>query len=308
MTPKIILVLAVVLVLSGTVATQTLANVRIVEVDTSASTARLKNFGGTPANASTYWFCSLFRYANLGGLPIFEGSLFLDPGGEVLVGWSRINAVDRDLGLYRTSSFSSTTAMIDFVQWGSGGHGREFVAVAKGIWGFGDFVGGPSPYRYVGDGTQNGVGFWIANLPLQVEVLIKPGGFPNSINPNSRGVVPVAILGSEDFDVTDVDVTTLRFGPGNTAPAHNLTSAFTYNDHLQDVDLDGHMDLVSHYRIRRAGISCGDESATLTGETISGRAFEGSDTIHTVGCRLRSNLEIDRRGGVLIFGVRPAGE
>ena len=168
--------------------------------------------------------------------------------------------------------------MNDFVQWGSGGHGREFVAVSKGIWGFGDFVSGPSPYRYIGDGTQEGVGFWIANLPLQVEVRIKPGGFPNSINPRSRGVVPVAILGSDNFDVTDVDVTTLRFVPLNAAPSHGLP-------HLEDVNLDGRMDLVSHYRMRSTGISCGDESATLTGETINGRMIAGSDSIRTVGCR-----------------------
>ena len=287
MTPKIILVLTVVFVLSATVAAQTPANVRIVEVDTAANTVRLKNFGGTPANVSTHWLCSLFRYSVLLARPVIEGSFNLEPGAEILLQWNQIDTLDRDLGLYRTTGFSSPAAMIDFVQWGSGGHGREFVAVAKGIWGSGDFVGGPSPYRYSGDGLQNGVGFWIANLPLQVEVLIKPGGFPNSIHPNARGVVPVAILGSEDFDVTDVDVTTLRFGPGNAAPGHDLTRAFTYNDHLQDVNLDGHMDLVSHYRIRSTAISCGDESATLTGETINGRSFEGSDSIRTVGCRYR---------------------
>jgi hypothetical protein len=38
---------------------------------------------------------------------------------------------------------------------------------------------------------------------------IKPGSCPNSFNRRSRGVLPVALVGDTDFDVLDVDVTTL---------------------------------------------------------------------------------------------------
>ena len=38
---------------------------------------------------------------------------------------------------------------------------------------------------------------------------IKPGSDPNCININGHGVIPVAILGSEDFDVSLVDPDTL---------------------------------------------------------------------------------------------------
>jgi hypothetical protein len=119
----------------------------------------------------------------------------------------------------------------------------------------------------------------------QVAIDIKPQSIPNAINPYSRGVIPVAILGSDTFDVSDIDVTTLTFGSGGAAPAHNLADSFTYNDHLQDVNLDGYMDLMTHYRTRETGIFCGDESATLTGETLDGQPIEGSDSINTVGCR-----------------------
>jgi len=95
----------------------------------------------------------------------------------------------------------------------------------------------------------------------------------------------VAILGSDTFDVADIDVTTLTFGSGGATPAHNLTDSFTYNDHLQDVNLDGYMDLMTHYRTRDTGIFCGDESATLTGETLDGQPLEGADSLVTVGCR-----------------------
>ena len=38
---------------------------------------------------------------------------------------------------------------------------------------------------------------------------IKPGSCPNSYNRNSNGVLPVALVGTDTFDVADVDVTTL---------------------------------------------------------------------------------------------------
>src|SRR6185436_20430672 len=39
---------------------------------------------------------------------------------------------------------------------------------------------------------------------------IKPGSCPNSFNPGSHGVLPVALVGSETFDVTQVDLSTLQ--------------------------------------------------------------------------------------------------
>ena len=39
---------------------------------------------------------------------------------------------------------------------------------------------------------------------------IKPQACPNPLNVNSQGVLPVAILGTEDFDVTQVDPASVR--------------------------------------------------------------------------------------------------
>jgi hypothetical protein len=127
-------------------------------------------------------------------------------------------------------------------------------------------------------------GVMAASRGMAVQIEIAPGGFPNSINPRSRGVVPVAIFGSDSLDVADVDVTTLSFGPAGAAPAHDLADSFTCNRHMQDVNLDGIMDLVTHYGTRETGIACGDESATLTGRLQDGTPFEGTDSMRTVGC------------------------
>ena len=93
------------------------------------------------------------------------------------------------------------------------------------------------------------------------------------------GVVPVAILGSADFVVTTVDVTTLSFGPGGATPVHDLTDPDVFASHLEDVNEDGFTDLVSHYKQKDTGLSSGDTEACLTGETLGGILFEGCDSV-----------------------------
>ena len=130
------------------------------------------------------------------------------------------------------------------------------------------------------DGT---VAFKAELYSLEVDIDIKPGSFPNSINLKSKGVIPVAFLGSAIFDVTDVDVETLEFGPAGATPAHDLTDADVYADHLQDVDLDGFMDLVCHFKTQEVGLVAGSSDATLTGETTDGVIVYGTDSVNIVG-------------------------
>jgi outer membrane protein assembly factor BamB len=111
--------------------------------------------------------------------------------------------------------------------------------------------------------------------PLTVTIDIKPGSSRNPINLRSRGVIPVAILTTPTFDATTVDPATVRFGPGLAEEIHG-------RGHVDDVDGDGDDDLVLHFASRDAEIPCGATSATLTGETFSAQAIEGSDVVKTL--------------------------
>ena len=109
----------------------------------------------------------------------------------------------------------------------------------------------------------------------QVSIDIRPWSDTNPVNPFARGVIPVAILSSEDFDVMDVDVATLVFGPSEAASTHPV------GGHFQDVNGDGLTDLLSHYWIQDTGIAVGHTEACVTGETLDGTPLAGCDFINT---------------------------
>jgi len=120
----------------------------------------------------------------------------------------------------------------------------------------------------------------VSGMPMLIAIDIKPGSRQNPVHLLSRGVIPVAILGSEDFDVSTVDGTTLVFG--KAVPVHDLGDPAIFAEHLEDVDGDGITDLVSHYRTSESGIAAGDLGACLNGETLEGVPFEGGDAVRTV--------------------------
>jgi probable HAF family extracellular repeat protein len=119
---------------------------------------------------------------------------------------------------------------------------------------------------------------WIAVIPeptTAVEIDIKPGSDPNPINPFSRGVIPVAILTTEDFDALTVDEDSVRFGPAEAEKRHKQA-------HVEDVDGDGDLDLLLHFSTQETGIALGDTEACLTGQTYDGVPIMGCDSVRTV--------------------------
>ncbi|MGH9425147.1 MAG: hypothetical protein ACRD2L_02420 [Terriglobia bacterium] len=118
----------------------------------------------------------------------------------------------------------------------------------------------------------------VAALPeLSADIDIRPGTGSNSFNPKSNGVISVAILTTSQFNATEVNASTVRFG---------ITGAEAASVHtvLTDVDRDGDIDVVVHVRNQETGIRCGANFAVLKGQTLSGEAFRGQGGLRTVGC------------------------
>lgn len=166
---------------------------------------------------------------------------------------------------------------------GGGGGGRIKIFCYAGTISPSYSVAGGYGSLYGWDGEEGS--YYIELMDLEVSVDIKPGSNSNSINPNSKGLIPVAILTTStadgdliNFDADDVDPASIAFGPGGTAIAHA-------GGHFEDVDDDGDLDMVLHFSTKNAGIRAGDTQATLTGETYYGQLIEGSDRIKTVGKR-----------------------
>jgi hypothetical protein len=91
---------------------------------------------------------------------------------------------------------------------------------------------------------------------VDVKIDIKPGSCPNPINLKSKGVLPVAVLGTEDFNVTDINPQSIRLGrtgiEEGIAPLH-----WSYDDvgtpfigdpcECHDLNGDGYIDMMFQF-------------------------------------------------------------
>ena len=117
---------------------------------------------------------------------------------------------------------------------------------------------------------------------LTVEIDIKPGDVPNSVNcQNGSGVIPVAILTTPDFDATGVDHATVLFD--GASESHVVANTGFPRRHAEDVDGDGDTDLVFHFRYAETGLDCSAAAGTLTGALFDGTRIEGTDALEMVG-------------------------
>jgi hypothetical protein len=156
--------------------------------------------------------------------------------------------------------------------------GRDVAAAGTAVVGAGftdsiDFPTVSAIQGAFGGGTFDAFAFRIDEGPLVVTIAA-----PASINPRSRGVIPVAIITTAAFDATTINPATARFGPAAATIAHS-------GGHIDDVDGDGDDDLQLHFSTPATGIACGDTEATLTATTFGGTPITATVPIRTVGCR-----------------------
>jgi hypothetical protein len=116
------------------------------------------------------------------------------------------------------------------------------------------------------------------DCPIHVAIDIKPGSDPNCFNNDGHGAIPVAILGSAEFDVSKIDPSTVQLegmavkvvGKGDKLLAH-----------IEDVNGDGVDDLVVQIQDLDGSFASGSGTAQVTG-MWDGIPFEGSDSICVV--------------------------
>jgi PKD repeat protein len=114
-------------------------------------------------------------------------------------------------------------------------------------------------------------------MPVPASVDIKPGSYPNCINPRSRGRVAAAVLAGAGLDPSTVDPASVHLE--GVAPAR-----WSLN---KDVNDDGARDLVLQYSTRElAGTDAFDldpHTLVLTGRLQDGTWIMGTDEINLAG-------------------------
>lgn len=127
---------------------------------------------------------------------------------------------------------------------------------------------------------------------LEIGVDIKPQSCPNPINVNGKGVLPVAILGTEEFDVTTVDPASVRLE--GVAPLRwSLEDVATpyegdLNGYCHDLGPDGCLDLNLKFKTQELVAALGEVAdgdvlvLHLTGnlkEEFGGNPISGEDVV-----------------------------
>ena len=130
-----------------------------------------------------------------------------------------------------------------------------------------------------------------------VEVDIKPGSCPNPLNLASRGILPAAILGSEDFDVNTIDPASifLEGVPAIRSSYEDIAAPVVDGNECEctTVGPDSYLDLTLKFKTQdvvEALIFSEGELAqgqtlelTLNGELYDGMGIQGTDCVILVG-------------------------
>jgi hypothetical protein len=139
-----------------------------------------------------------------------------------------------------------------------------------------------------GNGDRISLKFY-SNVPIHLEILrpeveidIKPGSDMNPINLKAKGVVPVAVLTTNEFDAQTIDRSTVQFA-----------GATPVRWTLEDVDKDGDDDMLFHFKTQDLNLTEDSTEAILTGQVggqltatssinqlSSGAPIYGTDKVH----------------------------
>jgi len=127
-------------------------------------------------------------------------------------------------------------------------------------------------------------------LVTLVKIDIKPEACPNKLNIKDKGVLPVAILGTENFDVFTIDPASIRLAGKAPVRSSYEDVATPVADEAEVCECttagpDGYLDLTLKFNVQEivtalGEVNDGDElELTLTGVLNDGKPIEGKDCI-----------------------------
>ncbi len=141
---------------------------------------------------------------------------------------------------------------------------------------------------------------------LELSLDIRPGSCPNPLNRVSLGVLPVAITGTEDFDVTTIDLATLEISradglggslaphegpPGPHTVLHDVATPFEGElCDCHELEGDGFMDVLMFFRTTELVMALEldqlarweDVELVVSGDLLDGTPFIASDCVWLV--------------------------
>ncbi|MCZ7556549.1 MAG: T9SS type A sorting domain-containing protein [Bacteroidia bacterium] len=131
---------------------------------------------------------------------------------------------------------------------------------------------------------------------VNAHVDVKPGSCPNSFNPGNKGNLPVAILGSAGFDVTNIDPATVKLNgvsrTGGTSVSDVSMPYGMFQMGCMDCNYGGPdlmNDLVVHFKSQDVAATLGQVAfndcvpVEITGNFYDGTPFVGYDILRIVG-------------------------
>ncbi len=127
---------------------------------------------------------------------------------------------------------------------------------------------------------------------IEIAIDIKPQSCPNPLNVKSKGVLPVAILGTENFDVTEIDPESvlLEGTPPIRCALEDVGASYKPIDKTDCYDCstagpDEILDLILHFNTQEIILALGDIedgaciALTLTGNLLDGTPIEGKGLV-----------------------------